>query len=129
MILVDTSAWIEFFRGRDPVAAKIDRLLVDDEVAICGPIVAELRRGLRDQGERRQVLPLLEGCHTLPTPLRLWEEAGELGFALGRRGATLKSMDLLIATFALTHDVGLLAVDRDFARMRTAGLPLRLVEA
>ena len=25
MILVDTSAWIEFFRGRDPFASAVDR--------------------------------------------------------------------------------------------------------
>jgi predicted nucleic acid-binding protein len=75
------------------------------------------------------VLPLLAGCHHLPEPERLWEEAGELGYALGRRGATIKSLDLLIATYALSHGVAVLTRDRDFETMRRAGAALLLVEA
>jgi predicted nucleic acid-binding protein len=36
-------------------------------------------------------------------------------------------MDLLIATYALAHGTGLLAVDLDFVAMRKAGLRLLLV--
>jgi tRNA(fMet)-specific endonuclease VapC len=52
MILVDTSAWIEFFRGRDPVASLVDSAIEHNEAALCGPIVTELRRGLRTRKER-----------------------------------------------------------------------------
>jgi hypothetical protein len=37
-----------------------------------------------------EVLPLRSGCHLLGNPLHLWEEAGDLGYALGRRGVTVK---------------------------------------
>ena len=73
------------------------------------------------------MLPLLQGCHWLDPPPALWEEAGELGYLLARKGANLKSMDLLIATFALSHGVALLTRDRDFELMRGAGIPLHLV--
>jgi predicted nucleic acid-binding protein len=125
MILVDTSAWIEFFRGREPVAGVVDDLLAADEVALCGPIVTELRRGLR-AAERSRVVPLLGACHLLPQPAALWEEAGELGFAIARRGATVKSLDLLIAVYALSHAVPLLTTDRDFAVLQKAGVRLTL---
>jgi predicted nucleic acid-binding protein len=126
LILVDTSAWIEFFRGLDPVASTVDRALESDEVALCGPVLTELRRGLRMSAERRRVLPLLSGCHLLDQPPALWEEAGDLGYALARRGASVKTLDLLIAAYALSHSVPLLTTDADFERMRRAGIPLDL---
>lgn len=75
------------------------------------------------------MLPLLEGCRVLEEPARVWEEAGELGYFLGRRGATIKSLDLLIATYALSHSVPILTRDQDFETMRRAGLKLLLAEA
>jgi predicted nucleic acid-binding protein len=126
MILVDTSAWIDFFRGTEPFASRVDELLADDEVAICGPIFTELRRGLRSAAERRRVLPLLEACHLLPQPPDLWQAAGDLGFAARRRGATVKTLDLLIATWALHAGVPILSTDADFARLRGADVPIDL---
>jgi len=72
------------------------------------------------------VLPLLAGCHLLEQPTQLWSEAGELGYWLGRRGATVKSLDLLIAAHALSHGVPILTGDGDFAAMRRAGVRLLL---
>jgi len=124
LILVDTSAWIDFFRGTGALADRLDELLASNEVALCGPVVAELRRGLRSPAERRKVIPLLGGCHELEQPPRLWEEAGELGYLLARKGVTAKTVDLLIATYALSHGIPLLAGDADFDAMRAAGIPL-----
>ncbi len=127
MILVDTSAWIEFFRGRGAVAGAVDDALRTNEASLCGPIEAELRRGLRDARERQRVLPLLEGCHMLDQPAALWMEAGDLAFALRRHGVTPKTLDWLIASYALSHGVALLTTDKDFAAMARAGVPLVLV--
>lgn len=126
MILIDTSAWIEFFRGRKPLCDAVDDALEANEAALCGPVVTELRRGLKSAAERRRVLPLLEGCHLLADPPHLWAEAGDLGFLLARKGVTAKSMDLLIAVYALTNGVPLLASDGDFHDMKTAGAKLVL---
>jgi predicted nucleic acid-binding protein len=126
VILVDTSAWVDFFRGRGRQAIEVDELLERDEVALCGPVVTEIRRGLRSTSDRSRVLPLLSACHALPQPALLWEEAGELGWYLAKRGAVVKSLDLLIATYALTHRVPVLTSDSDFARMQRAGIGLLL---
>jgi predicted nucleic acid-binding protein len=126
VILIDTSAWVDFFRGRVPIADAVDEALSHGEAALCGPIETELRRGLRSERERMKVLPLLDGCHRLAQPAQLWTEAGDLGFALRRRGVTSKTLDLLIATYALSHSATLLTADGDFAAMRKAGVPLQL---
>jgi predicted nucleic acid-binding protein len=127
VILVDTSAWVDFFRGIG-IADRVDELLLANEVALCGPVVTELRRGLRSGSERRRVIPLLEGCHQLEQPEALWEEAGELGYLLARKGVTVKTKDLLIATYALSHRVPLLALDSDFEAICRAGVPLAMVK-
>ena len=128
MILVDTSAWIAFFRDRGPVAATVDRALEDDEAALCGPVFTELRGGFASAAERSRTIPLLLACHQLPQPTSLWEDAGDLGFALARKGLTVKSLDLLIAAYALTHAVPILTVDRDFQLIARSGVGLHLVD-
>jgi hypothetical protein len=127
LILVDTSAWIAFFRNRRPLADRVDELLEDGQAALCGPIETELRRGLKTPAERRRVLSLLDGCHMLPAPDELWREAGDLGFALARRGATVKTLDLLIAAHALASAVAILTADSDFRAMARAGLPIQVI--
>jgi len=119
---------VDFFRGQGRFAEAVDRLLEADEVVLCGPVVTELRRGLRSGAERSRVLRCLEGCPVLEEPSRLWEEAGELGYFLGRRGTTIKSLDLLIATYALAHSIAVLTGDSDFETMKRAGLKLLIAE-
>jgi len=126
VILIDTSAWIDFFRGNGRLAEDVDRALEDGEAAVCGPVLTELRRGLRSRGERARVLLHLGGCRLLAEPADLWNEAGDLGFMLRPKGLTLKTLDLLIACHALAHKVPLLTGDGDFKLMRAAGVPLVL---
>jgi predicted nucleic acid-binding protein len=128
LILVDTSAWIGFFRDRGPVAALVDRALEDDDVALCGPVITELRRGFKSAAERSKTIPLLQACHQLSQPVTLWSDAGDLGFALARKGITVKSLDLLIATYALTNGTPVLTLDRDFRLIARAGIGLHLVD-
>jgi len=127
VILVDTSAWVAFFRDTGDGAEAVDFALSTNQVAWCGPIATELRRGFATQRERTRVLSLLESCHWLEQPEALWQEAGDLGYALRRRGVTVKTFDLLIATYALCHGSELLTLDSDFGLMRASGIPLQLV--
>lgn len=124
MTLIDTSAWIEFFRGRGALALSVDAALASADAAIAGPVVTELRRGLSPR-DRNRVLPLLTGCAMLAEPPGLWDRAGDLGYALARRGKNVKTLDLLIATYAIEHGVPLLSGDADF-RVIARHSPLRL---
>lgn len=127
MILIDTSAWVDFFRNRGPLATAVDSALEHDEALLCGPVVAELRRGLVRPSDRTKVLRGLAGCQTLRQPEDLWETAGDLGYLLARKGVTVKTLDLLIAVYALGHDVPLLTRDQDFRLISDSGVvPLRL---
>ena len=128
MILIDTSAWIAFFRDRGQAAAAVDQALEDDEAALCGPVLTELRRGFATAAERNRAIPLLSACHQLLQPADLWDEAGDLGFVLARKGITVKTLDLLVATYALSHRTPILTLDSDFRLMAQAGTGLRLID-
>lgn len=124
MILIDTSAWIDFFRGKDPISDMVEVSLKNNTAAICGPIFTELVRGFRSQKEKNQILPLFTGCHFLDQPDSLWEDAGQCGYQLKRKGANVKSMDLLIACYALAHGVPILTSDKDFFLMKKSGMSI-----
>jgi predicted nucleic acid-binding protein len=117
-----------YTNGRALRSASSDRALEDDEAALCGPVLTELRRGFASAAERGKAIALLLACHQLPQPASLWEDAGDLGFALARKGLTVKSLDLLIAAYALTHTVPILTVDRDFQLIARGRVGLHLVD-
>jgi len=128
VILVDTSAWIEFFRGNGECANSVDTLLGENQVALCGPVLTELTRGFRSEKDKQNIMPLLEGCRFLSQPENLWEEAGILGFLLSKQKRRVKTLDLLIAYFAIFHRVPILTVDTDFKRIRDIAPELALVD-
>ncbi len=112
-VLVDTSAWVAFFRGDPQGRSAVERLLVDGAARRCGPVELELRRGLR-RTESARVLKLWTGLPDLPIEAIDFTSAGDLLRDLREGGVTLPSLDALIACLALRHDVAMLAFDRHF---------------
>lgn len=127
MILVDTNAWIDYFRDTGSTAAHVAQLIEADEVAVAGPVITEIVRGIARPAARNKVLELLQGLHQLRQPPDLWLEAGRLGAFARKKGATLKTFDLLIATYVLHADIPLLSRDKDFIILVKIGVPIRLV--
>ena len=52
MIILDTSVWIEYFRGNPPFYKHVSDLLVRNEVCAVSPIFGELLQGAGNTGER-----------------------------------------------------------------------------
>ena len=127
MILVDTSAWIAFFKGGNSTADLVEEFILDNKLALCGPVQSELLRGFKNKKERDTVWPLLDGCHFLEQPDKLWIDAGNCGFALRRKGKTVKTMDLLIACYAIAYQVPMLTLDKDFKTIKAAGFPFEII--
>ena len=60
MVIVDTSAWIEYLKGGVPdVVEKVDRSLEQDLVAIGDLVYCEVMQGIRSSRQRSQVSTLL----------------------------------------------------------------------
>jgi hypothetical protein len=127
-VLVDSSAWIAFFRERNaPVGAVVDRLLEEERGAVVPVVRAEILQGARSSAELERLGRLFDALELLPDPPDLWQQVARLGFDLRRGGVDGVGVpDLLVAAAALAHDVPVLTLDRDFRRIGGI-VPLRLV--
>lgn len=119
MILVDSSVWIEFFRGgSDDASAKVlRRLLVGGETVVAGDlIVAEVLQGFSAQREFDAARRVFDGlpCVTLGGYDAAVRVAG-LYRQLRSGGFTVRGVvDALIAGYCIHHQVPLLHNDQDF---------------
>lgn len=125
-ILVDTSVWIDFFRGDgSSQVASLARFLEEGhDVATCGVIVAEVFQGIRSSAQRARLEPRFRSLSYLtPSEPDTYFEAAALFRSLRHRGITVRStIDCVITALAAQHDAFLLFRDRDFDHILAAGL-------
>lgn len=126
-VLVDTSAWIEFFhpQGTAGVQRILAAALEDGIVVTVAPVLAELLVGL-DPGHAGDARAM-ERLHALEMLDLSWDvcvRAGNLGRRLARRGQRVPTVDLTIAAAAVAggHDVWHVG-DRHFVAIERAGGP------
>lgn len=115
MVLIDTSAWVEFLRDTgSAVCARVDDLL-DGEIAVCDPIRMEVLAGARDELHLHSLRRLLARATVLPTDSAHFEEAAALFRRCRQEGETVRRlMDCLIAAVAIRSGVPMLHRDGDF---------------
>jgi predicted nucleic acid-binding protein len=114
MILLDTSAWIEFLKPRSTFKITEDQL---ELVCTCHPIYQELLQGIRDDLVFQQLKNRFQSLIFLddPIPADRYLEAAQIYRQGRKRGLTIRSsQDALIAAIAIHHDVLLIHQDRDF---------------
>jgi predicted nucleic acid-binding protein len=117
VIVVDSSVWVDYFRGiPTPQCALLDSLLGQVDIAVGDLIVAEVLQGVRDQRQFNQVrraFAAFEQLHIGGHALAI--RAAENFRALRERGITVrKTIDTLIATRCIEAGLVLLHADRDF---------------
>lgn len=115
--LVDTSVWIDFFKGAPPVKTLLEKLITEDLVFTAGPILFELLQGVKSPAEREQVKEALLATHYLEITPDDWEGAASLAGDLRSRGITIPMTDILIAHLAKTKDLDVLSFDLHFDRV------------
>jgi predicted nucleic acid-binding protein len=115
VILIDTSAWVEFLRDTgSPICQRVDDLLAA-EIATCDVIRMEVLAGARDERHLQQLRQLLARASTLPTGSVDYEVAAALYRTCRQRGHTVRKLvDCLIAAVAIRADVPILHRDADF---------------
>jgi len=121
LILVDTSAWVEYLRGTgSPAHARVRDLVAEGgPIATTDVVVMEVLAGAGSEQRARTLRRLLLGCEHLPVEgLADFEAAAELHRRCRRGGATVRALtDCLIAAVAIRADVPVLHVDRDFSHL------------
>ena len=117
MIPVDSSVWVDYFRGTvSPQTEKLDRLLGQQPLAIGDLILTEVLQGLDDERNFRSVRKVLTSLMVVELGGReIAIQAAKNFRALRRVGVTVrKTLDTVIATRCIEDGYELLHADRDF---------------
>ena len=117
MILVDSSVWVDYFRGTESVQTdRLHALLGREPVAIGDLILTEVLQGItsdRDFLEARRLLTSLEIVILAGQAVAI--QAAKNFRKLRQKGVTVrKTIDCIIATRCIVDGVTLLHNDRDF---------------
>ena len=126
VIVVDTSAWVEFLRDTgSPTCVRVKELLGAD-LATCDAIRMEVLAGARNERHRRDLGRLIARAALVPMRPDDFDQAAALYRQCRRRGETVRVlMDCLIAAVAIRADLPLLHCDADFDAL-ARHTPLRL---
>jgi len=117
LILVDSSVWIDYFRGTITVQTeKLDRLLGQQLLAIGDLILTEVLQGFDSEKDFNHVRKMLTSLMVVELGgQEIAIQAAKNFRALRRRGMTVhKTIDTVIATRCIVSGYELLHDDRDF---------------
>ena len=121
MILVDTSAWVEFDRATgSAVDIRLTQLITDDgPLAVTEPVVMEVLAGARSDARERDLRRLLQRFHLHSVdPAPDFEAAARIYRQCRQHGVTPRGLiDCLIAAVAWRNNATLLAYDIDLHRV------------
>ena len=118
MILIDTSAFIEFLnRTGSPFDREIESLISsNEETAIADIVLTEVLQGIKDDKEYAEIKKSLLSfpVYSLKS-INSYVAAADLYRKCRKKGLTIRNtVDLLIAQIALENDLILLHNDNDF---------------
>ena len=117
MIFVDSSVWIDYFRGISTAESdRLDALLGEEPMIVGDVVLAEVLQGFDAERDFRTALSLFEtltivevgGAETAIAAARNFRRLRALGVTIR------KTIDTLIATYCIRADLALLYSDRDF---------------
>lgn len=115
MILIDTSAWIEFLRDTGSATCERVELLLAGEIAICDAVRMEVLAGARDERHLLGLRRLLARATIILTVPGDYDDAAALYRRCRVEGETVRKLiDCLISSVAIRADLPVLHCDADF---------------
>lgn len=116
-ILVDTCVWIEFFKAESEMGAKLESLILENSVWICGIVLFELLQGIHSEAEKIKTLSALSDLPYAEMSKSLWQRAGELSASLRKRGLNIPLSDICMSAIALEHNLTVFTIDKHFKQI------------
>ena len=118
MIIIDTSAWIEFFKknGNVNIKKKVRYCLSNETVGMGDLIYCELLQGIKTKKELIQIKTLFAGLKRFEmVGFKLADKSTFNYRYLRSKGITVrKTIDVLIATFCIENKFKLIHFDSNF---------------
>ena len=129
LVLVDSSVWIDTFKAQDPL--DLEAWVPIDCIVTCPQIIQEVLQGFDDERAFRIAQEAMTNLTRVgePCTLDLYIRSAQLYRHARKKGVTVRSsIDCVIATLAIQHDLQVLHKDRDFDNLsRVSPLHVRSV--
>ncbi len=123
MIIVDTSVWIDFFRGKNSVQQKtLCRLIEEEEeLALTEIICTEILQGIKQDKDYKKVKAfLLDFPIYQPKGTETYLNAAQIFRDCRKKGKTIrKTIDCIISAICIENDQAILHNDSDFDFIET----------
>jgi predicted nucleic acid-binding protein len=116
VILIDSSAWIEYYhpRGNETVQKAVAEVIESDEAATNGIIRVEIVGFARNERTKNILENDFSAFHDIDLVSETFALACDLGVALRRYGITVPATDLIIASTAIQSSATLYHLDKHF---------------
>lgn len=127
-ILIDTSAWIDYFQNApSSLSEKMDEFLSHEEIFVPKVVVAELIQGAKSEKEIGVIKQFLEAFNVIGEGGETWIKAGKLSYDLKKKGRTINLTDCYIAVMAQENKCAIMTLDKHFKEIQKYE-GLRLIE-
>lgn len=114
-VVVDTSVWIEFFRGRDlPI---LERAMKEGYAYITPVIVAEIMSGIHSEKKIKSLVSFFKELPLVEDPFAHWIAVGRLRAVCQAKGFMLSTPDAHIAQACLDLEASLYTHDAIFKKI------------
>ena len=120
LCVVDTSVWIDFFRGKLTEKSKLLSYLIEQgaDLAYTGVILTEVLMGFKREEDLKVAKGLFKNLIYLEATADTYIQASEIYRKARKHGVTIRStIDCIIAVIVLQHKSKLLENDKDFIRI------------
>ncbi len=115
MVLVDTSVWIDFLRGKGGASVETLKLALEEgEASLCEIIFAEICFGAQAKKQLAEYEAHFSQIPFLNLPEGWHYQVGRMGHSLRMAGYKPFIADLIIGFLAVRYRVPLLTTDKDF---------------
>jgi len=116
-VMADTSVFIEFLKGSEPISSEVETLLKENRLIITGIIIAELLQGVKSKKEEYKISVLSEAVEISELPTEIWVKAGKISSSLRRKGINIPITDVAISALAIEHGLQVFTLDKHFNKI------------
>lgn len=124
MILLDTNIVIDMINNEDDSHWN---LLQQDSVVLCGIVITELYRGIKNTKEEKAVELFVNSIDSLPLQNNDWKQIGLFIAKLRDSGLIVPVQDAIISYLAIKYNCSVCTNDKHFKLIKAADEKLQLI--
>ena len=124
MILLDTNIVIDMINNEEDSHWN---LLQEDSVVLCGIVITELYRGIKNSKEEKAIELFVNSMDSLPLQNDDWKQIGLFIAKLRDSGLIVSVQDAIISYLAIKYNCSVCTNDKHFKMIKAVEEKLQLV--